>query len=116
MMKGNKTLAVVFAVATAFAHPGAEAASGMDGLEACASALARELSTNQGAGIQVRISEDSLVPDRRLSTRTTYHLDARDPRNNAVVARADCAVDARAKVKSLVRLPDDAPDAAERSL
>ena len=115
-MKCSKTLAVVCAVATSFVNLGAEAASGMEGLEACASALAREMSTAQGAGIQVRISEESLVPERRLSTRTTYHLDARDPRNNEVVARADCAVDARARVKSLVRLPDDAPDAAVRSL
>jgi len=115
-MKGRKTMVMMCALTTSCIHLGADAASGMDGLEACASELARELSTAQGAGIQVRISDDSLVPSRRLDTRTLYHLDARDPRNNEIVAKADCAVDARARVRSLVRLPDDAPEAAERSL
>lgn len=115
-MNAGKTLAMLCLVTTSFMHPVAHAASGMEGLEACASALARELSTAQGAGIQVRVSDESLVPTRRLDNRTTYHLDARDPRNNEIVARVDCNVDARARVRSLVRLPDDAPDAAERSL
>jgi hypothetical protein len=116
MMKARKTLAMMCAVATSFIHPGAEAASGMDALEACASALAREMSKAQGSGIQVRISDDSLETGRRLVARTIYHLDARDPRNNEIVAKADCTVDTRARVKSLVRLPDDAPEAPERSL
>ena len=115
-MKARKTLVMMCAVATSFVHAGADAASGMDGLEACASALAREMSTAQGAGIQVRLSDDSRATSRRLVARTMYHLDARDPRNNEIVAKADCAVDAQARVKSLVRLPDDAPEAAERSL
>jgi hypothetical protein len=115
-MKARKTLAMMCAAATSFIHLGADAASGMDALEACASALAREMSTAQGAGIQVRISDDSVAPSRRLDARAIYHLDARDPRSNEIVAKADCAVDSRARVKSLVRLPDDAPEAAERSL
>ena len=64
----------------------------------------------------VGISDDSVAPSRRLDARAIYHLDARDPRSNEIVAKADCAVDSRARVKSLVRLPDDAPEAAERSL
>jgi hypothetical protein len=116
MMNGKRALITVCAVAASFSHVNADAASGMDGLEACASALAREISTEQGAGLQVRISDDSIVPNYRLNNYTLFHLDARDPRTREIVAKMDCSVDARARVKRLVRLPDDAPDAADRSL
>lgn len=104
------------AVAASFMHLSADAASGKDGLEACASALALELSNDQGTGVQVRISDDSIVSSRRLEHRTRYHLDARDPLSQEIVAKVDCDVDSWARVKNLVRLPEDAPEALERSL
>lgn len=115
-MIGKRILFVACAVAAAGIHPGAEAASGQDGFEACVAALAKEISEAQGAGVNVRISEDSRVHARRLDRRNTYFLDAHDARDRDLVVKANCVVDARAEVKSLVRLPADAPEAAERSL
>lgn len=115
-MIGKRIVFVACAVAAAGFHPGAEAASGRDGFEACVSALARQISEAQGAGVNVRISEDSRVPAGRLDRRNTYFLDARDVQDSDRVVKADCVVDARAEVKSLVRLPEDAPAAEDRSL
>jgi hypothetical protein len=51
-----------------------------------------------------------------LSGIEVYHLDVRDAETNAVLARADCVVDSRAKIKRLNKLPIDAADARERAL
>ena len=115
-MLGKRIVFVACAVAAAGFHPGAEAATGTDGFEACVAALARQISEEQGAGVNVRISEDSRVRARKLDRRNTYFLDARDVRDSDLVVKADCVVDAQAEVKSLVRLPADAPAAEERSL
>jgi hypothetical protein len=115
-MIGKRILFVACAVAAAGIHPGAEAASGQDGFEACVAALAREISETQGAGVNVRISEETRVHARKLDRRNVYFLDARDAMGSDQVVKADCVVDARGTVKSLERLPADAPEAAERSL
>lgn len=115
-MIGKRILFVACAVAAAGIHPGAEAASGQDGFEACVTALAREISETQGAGVNVRISEETRVRARKLDRRNVYFLDAHDAQGSDLVVKADCIVDDRAEVKSLVRLPADAPEAAERSL
>ncbi|MGK2926507.1 MAG: hypothetical protein ACSLE2_12900 [Lysobacterales bacterium] len=115
-MIGKRILFVACAVAAAGIHPGAEAASGQDGFEACVAALAREISETQGAGVNVRISEETRVHARKLDRRNVYFLDARDALGSDHVVKADCVVDARGAVKSLERLPADAPEAAERSL
>jgi hypothetical protein len=115
-MNGKRTLGTFCAVAASLVHLSADAASGQKGLEACASALALELSEARGGAVQVRLGDESDVSNRRLANRTIYHLDAHNAANREIVAKVDCTVDARARVKSLVRLPEGAPDAAERSL
>jgi len=115
-MNGKKAMVCAAAVAASILSISVEAASGQDGLEACVSALTKELSSAQGSAVAARISEDSHVPTRRLDNVTTYHLDARDSANNGIVARMDCVVDDKGRVKRLVKLPDDAPDADIRSL
>lgn len=115
-MNGKKAMVCMSAVAASILSISVEAASGQDGLEACVSALTKELSSTQGNAVQARISEDSQVATRRLSDVTTYHLDARDPQDHDIVARMDCVVDEKGRVKRLVKLPDDAPDAEVRSL
>jgi hypothetical protein len=115
-MTGKRIVFVACAVAAAGFHPGAGAATGNDGFEACVAALAQQISETQGAGVNVRISENSRVHAHRLDRRNTYFLDARDARDPELVVKADCVVDAQAEVKSLVRLPADAPAAEERSL
>jgi hypothetical protein len=116
MMNGKSTLVMVCAVGASLLHAGAEAASARDGLEACVSALAQEISDAQGAGVDARISDDSRYGRGQLRNRTVFYLDARDPGSAEVVLKADCIVNARGEVKSLNRLPADAPEATERSL
>ena len=116
MMNGKNTLVMVCAAAASLLHAGAEAASARDGLEACVSALAKDISEAQGAGVEARISDDSRYGRADLGSRTIFHLDARDSGSAEVVFKADCVVNARGRVRSLTRLPVDAPEAAERSL
>lgn len=116
MMNGKNALALACAAAASMLPPAAEAASARDGLEACVSALSREMSDAQGMGVEARISEDSLVGRGRLSGRTKFYLDARDSRSEDIVFKADCVVNSRGKVRKLTTLPEDAPDAEERSL
>jgi len=115
-MKAKNTLAMACALATAFVNVGAEAASGKMGLDACISELAREISEAQGAGVNVRISEDTKVSKRRLDHATTFFLDAREPGDGEIVTKVNCTVDRHAKVRKFVVLPDDAPAAEIRVL
>jgi cation transport ATPase len=116
MMNGKNVLALACAAAASMLHPAAEAASERDGLEACVSALTKEISDTHGAGVEARISEDSLAGRGRLGARSKFYLDARDSRNEEIVLKADCVVNSRGQVRSLITLPDDAPAAEERSL
>ena len=116
MMNGKNMLVMVCAMGASLLHAGAEAASARDGLEACVSALAKEISDAQGAGVEARISDDSRYGRGHLGSRTIFYLDAKDPGSAEVVLKADCVVNAQGQVRSLTRLPADAPEAAERSL
>lgn len=116
MMNAKNTLALACAALASMPHPAAEAASARTGLESCVSALTKKISDVQGVGVEARISEDSRFGRSRLEGRSTFHLDARDPRSEEVVMRADCVVNSRGEVRSLIMLPKDAPDADERSL
>jgi len=81
-------------------------------LNACAAAMTEEMS---GGELGYNIDQSSSSA-RRLRGVETFHLDARDPASDEVIARADCVVDGRARVKRLKTLPLDAGDASERAL
>jgi hypothetical protein len=81
-------------------------------LNACAAALTVKISDGE---MSWRIDEDSLGGGN-LSELSMFHLDARNSETDEVVARADCVVDNRAKVKRIKILPLDAGDAKERVL
>jgi hypothetical protein len=114
-MNNSKILAMSCAVAMALAPYSVKAASLQDGLDACASAVVGELATSNGAPLDYSMSENSGGSKARLRVRETIHLDVHDPNSNEVVARADCVVDSRARVKKVVTLPLDQPDAARRA-
>lgn len=115
-MKAKNALAMLFTMGTVFAHTGAEAASGEAGLNACMTKLAKEISESQGSGVDVRLDEDTRPSKRRLEHTTTFFLDARDSANEEVVAKVNCTVDTRAKIRKFVVLPEDAPLAEHRIL
>ena len=106
MIRLGSALAISMAPFAAGAHT-AETA-----MNACAEAFTAELI---GEELAWRIDEESDT-DGRLNGSQILHLDARDPRTNEVVARADCVVDSLARIKRLTPVPIDAKDASERAL
>ena len=93
-----------------------QAATFKDGLEACVDALVTELATSSGESLDARIGADSSGSNSSLGGREMIYLDARNPSNEEIVARADCLVDRRGEVLRLTSVPLDGADAEERSL
>ena len=106
MIRLGSALALSLAPFTASAYTGETA------MNACAEAFTAEIT---GEEIAWRLDEESDVAGR-LNGSQILHLDARDPETNEVVARADCVVDSRARIKRLTTIPVDAKDASERAL
>ena len=114
-MNNSKILTMGCAVAIALAPFSVKAASVHDGLDACANAVVNELATSNGTPPDYKINKDSHASKFRLRGLETFHLDVHDPSGDEVIARADCVVDARARVKRVVTLPLDELDAAQRA-
>lgn len=93
----------------------ANAVTESQALEACADALAGEISGTKGIETAYRMDESLPESSRRVGVATLFHLDARDPESQEVVARADCWVSRGAKVKRLVPVPIEAEDAEKRA-
>jgi hypothetical protein len=93
----------------------AHALSEEAGLDACADAMVSELSENQGAPMVYNLDPSSGGSAKRLNRFEIYHLDARDPKSEEVVARYDCHINNKAQVQKLIPVPLDAPDARFRA-
>ncbi len=115
-MNNSKILTIGCALAVSLSPWSVEAASVQEGLDACATAVVSELAGSDGAPPVYSMSEESGNSRSRLRIRETIHLDVLDPHSHEVVARADCVVDSRARVRRLVSLPLEEPDAAERAV
>lgn len=115
-MNAKKSMGILFAITASVLSVGVEAAPEQKGLQACVDALAGKLGSAQGSPVLATISEDTMGSSRQLGLSTTFSLDAYTPGAGEVVARMDCTVNARGKVVRLVRLPNSAPDAKQRSL
>lgn len=102
-------------MAISLAPLGVKAATMEDGLDACADALASELSESIGTTLEFRVNPESEVSGSRLKGTEVIHLDARDPESQEVVARADCVVSNYGKVRRLISVPLEAADAAQRA-
>jgi hypothetical protein len=111
----NEMIKLGCALAVSLSPVAANAATGQDALEACMDALTKELAASHGSPLAARLSETTQAPGERLRRSQVFHLDALDSRSQEVVARVDCVVDPRARVRSLNRLPLDAGDADERA-
>ena len=114
-MKKHEILKYGSALAVALAPVTVPAATGQDGLEACVEALVAEVANAKGITLNARLDPETQGSKKRLERREIFHLDARDRASREIVARADCIVNARAEVRSLTRVPLDAPDAWERA-
>ena len=76
-------------------------------MNACAAALTARMSDASGTATAYSLDETSL-DGGRLGELSIFYLDARDPKTQEVVARANCVVDSRARVKRITTLPLDA--------
>ena len=115
-MEKNRLLMIGCSLALTALPVTGQAASFQDGLEACVDALVTELATTNGEPLGARIGADSSSSKRRLGSREVIYLDARNPLNEEIVARADCMVDRKGEVVRLTNVPLDGANAEERSL
>lgn len=93
----------------------ANAATDRDAVQACSEAIATNVEKRQGSTVKLTIDLSAVSTKRRLINDTLFHLDAINPATDHVIGRFDCRVDRRAIVRSLKRLPPDAPDAKVRA-
>ena len=105
LRKGGFTLALVLAPYTANAFTTENA------IEACFDALGARMNLGEMA-----FSIEDFGGERRLGELEMFYLDARGATSDEIVARADCVVDSRARVRRIKVLPLDAADASERAL
>ncbi|MGI9203819.1 MAG: hypothetical protein ACR2Q3_07395 [Woeseiaceae bacterium] len=104
-MKDYRVLHSIFAMAVLLQPFASQAATDKDAVQACAKALADTIELSQGAPLSVRIDEESSDSTQKLKHRNVYHLNAVAPGSTDIVARADCFVNRKAQVTSLVTLP-----------
>jgi hypothetical protein len=116
-MNAKTAMGMICAITASVMSVSAQAASHQTGLEACVNAMTEKLAAAQGGSpVQARISEESTADDRQLGFTNMFSLDAFNSKNNELVARMDCVVDARGKVLRLVKVSNSAPAADSRSL
>ena len=113
-MKASKTLTALALPALILGNGLASAKTNSQAIEACAGAIARHIETTQGQVPRTRIAQEAAGMNLRLNAAAVFELDAFDPGSNEVVGRFSCLVNERAKVRRLVTLPLDAPDAEDR--
>ena len=114
-MHKSKIFKIGFALAMVAVPFHTHALSRQAGLEACAEAMVNDLATNQGAPMVLNLDPDSSGGRGSMRRREVFHLDAKDPDSEAVVARMDCVVNHKAEVTRLIMVPLDGKDARERA-
>lgn len=114
-MSKHKTLKIGLVLAIAAVPVHVHAVTRQAGLEACAEAMVGSLAESQGSAMVFNLDSESKGGKRKLVNRDIFHLDARDPESDKVVARTDCVVNKRAEVIRLTVVPLDGPDARIRA-
>ncbi len=114
-MNNTKIFSIGYALAMSMVPISTYAASAQAGLEACMDALVNELARDSSVPTNYNLDPDSWDAKSRLSRREVFHLDARDSKSRAIVARADCIVDQKARVRKLTSVPLNAGDARDRA-
>jgi len=114
-MKHRKIMISSLTVATAMLSMSVNAATRTDGLNACAQAAVTELGERQNSELGYSLSPDSMTSGARMKHRELFHLDITKPGSDTVVARIDCVVDRKARVRDLIKVPIDGEDAIVRA-
>jgi hypothetical protein len=114
-MKHSKILISSCAVAATLFTLSVNAATRTDGLKACAKAAVTELGVQENTSLDYSLSADTTTSGIRLKHRETFHLDITNPDDDSVVARVDCVVDRKARVRNLIEVPIDGDNAIVRA-
>lgn len=114
-MKHRRILIGTCTVAAALLAMGANAATRTDGLNACAQAVVENLGNRQDAAINYRLSPETTTSNIKLKSRELFYLDLRNPETDAIIARVDCTVDRKARVRDLKEVSVDGEDAIVRA-
>ena len=114
-MNKRHVLAAVCSLAVMTGHNRVEAWTDENELDLCARALTQQISLAKVKPLDYRIDEESSSTRRTRDNGGVWHLDARHPETNEVVARIDCVVDDRESVLRLTEVPLSAKDARERA-
>ena len=115
-MKTRQIVIAAFMLLGVTAQDRVEAWADEHELNICARVLTQQIALAQGAPVDYRIDEDSTTTGRGHNPGSTWHLDARHPKTNEVVARIDCTVDSRDRVLRLTEVPLAANDAHLRAV
>lgn len=114
-MQKSKIFKIGFALAIVAVPFHTHALTRQAGLEACAQAMVNDLATSQGEPIVLNLDPASSGGNGRMRRSEVFHLDAKEPDGEAVVARMDCVVNDKAEVTQLIMVPLDGKDARERA-
>lgn len=93
----------------------ANAATEHEAVQACSEAMKVSVEKKVGAEVKLTVDSSGTDPGQRLSPSTLFHLDAVDAATDTVVGRYECVVSRGAKVRRLIALSLNAPDAKARA-
>lgn len=114
-MNKHRMIRIGFALAMVAVPFYLQAGTKQAGLEACAEAMVGDLASSQGAPMVYNLNPDARKDRGRLHRREVFHLDALDPKDDAVIARVDCVVNHKAEVTRLIPVPLEGEDARVRA-
>ena len=112
-MNSKKRILVSCTVAISMVPFHTNAATGKIGLEACADALANELSTSSKT-VTYQLDSANEGLKRRLDKHEIISLYARNPQSSELVSRMDCIVNSKGRVVRLITLPLDVEETGNK--
>ena len=108
-MNSKKKLLAKCTFAMAMVPFHTHATTGHVALEACADALASELSSSNGSAVSYQLDSANEGFDRKMQSVERISLYARDPKSSELVSKMDCVVNSRGRVIRLTNMPLEAP-------
>jgi len=104
-MNSKKKLLAKCTLAMAMVPFYTHATTGQVGLEACADALASELSSSNGTAVSYQFDPANEGFDKKMQSVERISLYARDPQSSELVSKMDCVVNRKGRVIRLTSIP-----------
>lgn len=113
-MNSKKKLLAKCTIAMAVIPFHTHATTGQVGLEACADALASELSSSNGTAVSYQLDSASEGFDTKMRSVEQISLYARDIHSNELVSKMDCVVNRKGRVIRLTSIPLEASETGKQ--